>query len=327
MTHFTKKIFSLNSINFNIDFPVDISNYLDYYTVDNKSDGNDFNIISKIRFVKKFDDLSYETKISNTIFMDKNKSQYFFDGSLRITIHQLTKKEISSTIEIKELYLSPLIKILNFFRPKKRKIVVQHTQHNVVQALRHAILYPYFVMLNQKHNIAISHGSAFIQNEKTTVVVGFDGIGKSTLATIAKEDGATLITDNFVLYDNESLFFVPDPLRVLSENNNHAYGKKYEKIKLITEKVKNPTFIYTYLGKEYSFQKKNIEYLKKNNKLFWNFLPEFIDMKKYLTFLEIVNTELDFNLVNIENIDFNYYECVRTNLKDNKRMMHDKQKI
>lgn len=326
---FIIKKFNLNDIAFEIELPTELEELYPFFSVSTELKKSDYSIYSKIIIADNIEVNKPKVKISNNFFKNiDNNWIYIFDSSISITINNLDKKAIHSTIHIKEFKVKNFIRLLNIFRKNKRNNVKRIIQANYVQALRHSILYPYFLMLNQKDNISISHGSSFInKDDKAISVIGFDGIGKSTIASLMKTDNYSLMTDNFIVYNNEFLFFVPEPLRLL-DNNSFAYGKKYEKIPLIHSKVYFDSFIFTYLGESFSFQKEDPSKLHKKNKYFWNYLPEFIDFQKYLTALEMINDNLNYDFKNVSTKkEFTYYESSRNNLHDNKRMVNELQKI
>ncbi|GEM_PF-5729704 len=320
--------FLLNGIAFSIEAPSELSEYLEYYTLEPMDTVAQYHIVSTIRFVEEFDRTVYRTKISNDLYKGGEKSYYLFDQTLRISILELASHKIVSEIEILKKPLSCTTTLRNLLSSRRREQVMRARQHSIVQALRHAILYPYFIMLNQIESVALSHGSAFFQEGQSVAMIGFDGIGKSSLALLAQTEGATLLSDNFILYSKRSLFFVPDPLRLYTNGQGDAYGKKYEKIRVALQKVNTPRFIYTYLGERYYFKRGVANRLERYHQLFWDFLPEFLDLRRYLTFLALVNDQLDLNLLECEEgEDIVYYECMRATMSDNKRLYDDQRAV
>jgi len=103
-------------------------------------------------------------------------------------------------------------------------------------------------------------------------------------------------------------------------NKVKIYGKKYEKIDCHINLPK-PVFIYTYLGKDYQVVRNTKISFKKLNSLFWDYLPEFYDIKRFSVIFDLIEMEVSFSKDFLD--DFNIIEVQRYSLKDNKRLIDE----
>lgn len=317
--HICESKFCLNQIDFNILYPEKIS-YLAQFFLQNTYQGDaDITISSKIDFVDKLEIPENAIKISNSILKASNSILYWFNDNLQIKLIHVSCKEITSHIRLyyKKGYKTRIKALL-----RRSNLNEDYLPFIYVQALRHAILYPYFVLMNANFGVTLSHGSAFCKNNKGFGILGFDGVGKSSIVSEVLQMSADVISDNFVLYDQNKIYFVPDPLRIYDKDTSHLFGKTFKKLDTKLEKISNTALIYTYLGNEYWIKKKDIALLNQINRSFFNFLPEFYDLNRYITVIKLFNPDLNYvDLLNSQQVKL--YECQRANIEDNRRLINE----
>jgi len=315
------KEISINGIQFHIDYFEDLNDLLDKYLGITSEIETKAEVVSKIVKVSEFDSVKCKKKISNSLMLLEDDSVlYYFSGNLRVRVYTFSKKSARLYIEVKEIRSSFMEKILKALLSRNHDSI---RLNDYMQAIRHALVFPYLVMMKIHYKVAISHGSAFCHRNKSYCILGYDGIGKSTLITEIPEE-ASVISDNFVIYNDEHLFSVPEPLRILGNGDNLIYGKNYVKIDRAPEKYDCPKFLFTYLGRKYSFKPFRDKTLKELNDSFWSFLPEFQDLSKFVVALDFVNGIL---LGETYSYEYPVFECERVELNDNKRALDELEKL
>ena len=109
---------------------------------------------------------------------------------------------------------------------------------NLQRSMRWALHFPLFSLLSERHGLRLVHASAVAREDGRAVVFcGLNKVGKSTLgAFIARCDGYSFMTDNFLLAGPESVFGFPESLRLGPEslarlgvpaNGTTVYGKHH----------------------------------------------------------------------------------------------------
>lgn len=83
------------------------------------------------------------------------------------------------------------------------------------RSMRWAIHFPVFVRLQYQQNLSLIHASAAAKDGKAIVFCGLNKVGKSTLAVyLATECGYDLVTDNFLLVGENSVYGFPEVIRL-----------------------------------------------------------------------------------------------------------------
>lgn len=315
------KKFSLYGINFKINYFDELDVLLDKYLNESEEINTIADVESEINKVKNFSKIAIKKTISNSLMiLEDNSIIYQFSTNLRVRVFNFSHENANIKIEIKEYKLSLKRQIINFILLRKPNTF---QLNDYMQAIRHALVFPYLLMMKEHYKVAISHGSAFSYKNKSYCIVGYDGIGKSTLvSTISKN--AIIVSDNFVVYNDKNLFCVPEPLRIFGKGDNLIYGKSYIKLDNKNVKFNSPNFLFTYLGEKYFFGPNKFLTLKKLNTNFWNFLPEFQDLNRFIVALNLINEEI----VNDNyNYNFSLFECERVELLDNEKAIDELQKL
>lgn len=314
-----KRTFSLNGIRFGIEYPYEIDRFADFFCPTFPSTGESYDIASKISIVTEFSLPEKRKTISNSIYHGTDKVSYFFNSHLAIHFRRTDSLKVSTVIEIKKTAPKLLTRVKRAVYRRSDALF----ENIYVQALRHAILFPYFMLLNKKEKITLSHGTAFCFEGDAFVIIGFDGIGKSSIAKLVMHEGGEFITDNFVLLNEKAVFCVPDPIRLIDPGEGMYYGKRFEKYKIQSHHKKIALIAYTFLGPGYYFRGPiSCDPNRLNQKLL-SYLPEFYDFSRYCAVLNMADASLRFVDYPQNMKKHRFYECQRSDLIDNKRMIDD----
>ena len=315
------KTFSIYGINFKIKYFDELDVLLDKYLSESEDINTIAEVESEINKVKDFSKIAIKKTLSNSLMiLEDNSIIYQFNTYLRVRAFNFSYENANIKIEIKENKLSFKRQIINFiFLRNPNPLQV----NDYMQAIRHALVFPYLLLMKEHYKVAISHGSAFSYKNKSYCILGYDGIGKSTLVSNISKN-ATVISDNFVIYNDKNLFCVPEPLRVFGKGDNLIYGKNYIKLDNRNIKFNSPKFLFTYLGGKYFFGPNKFLTLNKLNTNFWNFLPEFQDLNKFIVALSLINEKI---VNNDYNYNFSLFECERVELSDNEKALDELQNL
>lgn len=83
------------------------------------------------------------------------------------------------------------------------------------RSMRWAIHFPVFTRLQYQRGWRLLHSSAVVKDGEALVFCGLNGVGKSTLAVyLARERGYELMTDNFLLVGDGTVFGFPEVVRL-----------------------------------------------------------------------------------------------------------------
>lgn len=89
---------------------------------------------------------------------------------------------------------------------------------NFQRSMRWAVHFPIFVLLRQLQGKRLLHAAAVARDGEAIVLAGLNGAGKSTLAwRLVESEGYSLLSDNFVLYDDHRIYGFPERLRLAPE--------------------------------------------------------------------------------------------------------------
>jgi len=313
-----KATFSLENILFNINYP-DTIEYIAHYFIPDASPCTCNIVINSTISFQDYYDYNKGKKLSNTLWITPdNCLMYIFSGDLWIKIIKASQTSISSQIYINNHKIGLRKKISNIFSKTDTWLNVI-----IVQALRHAILYPFFLLMKLNKNVFLSHGAAFSINNEGYGIVGFDGIGKSSIVSEAMKTDAYILSDNFLLFDEEYIYFIPDPLRMLVDSGGIFWGKNFVKLNYVTSKVSVHKIIYTYLGSNYTISRLTHTEITNINNSIVGFLPEFNDYEKYLAAICMLNQDMSTKLKYFKLPDLQYYQCERSSIDDNRRILSD----
>ena len=80
---------------------------------------------------------------------------------------------------------------------------------------RFVILYPLLILFLTKMKLPVIHASAVKEKEsnKASIIIGLNGVGKSTLACKLINHNYDIISDNFVIYQNK-IISVPELIKL-----------------------------------------------------------------------------------------------------------------
>ena len=168
------------------------------------------------------------------------------------------------------------------------------------------------------------HGGAYVQDGAATVILGFDGVGKSSILEATRQIGSSLISDNFLLFDSTHVYFVPEPLRVFDGiTNGHLHGKMFVPLHPTYEKVPAKKVVFVTIGKQYRLQRCEGVQIQRLVEHFFNSLPEFIDFAKYTTALYFSNSKFNYKRKFSIDPTIPFYFCERASLRGNLRLIND----
>jgi len=83
------------------------------------------------------------------------------------------------------------------------------------------ILYPIFSLYAIVGNYFLVHGSLLKINDRYIVLTGLDGVGKSSLSNELVKHGATILADNFVLFNGKNFIGLNMPIRLDLQNDTN----------------------------------------------------------------------------------------------------------
>ena len=106
---------------------------------------------------------------------------------------------------------------------RKRSILYQNYQ----TLMRYTIHYPIFWLLESSRHIGLLHASAVEKDGKALIFTGLNGCGKSTLTTnLWRHQGYKLLSDNFLLHDENTLYGFPEVVRINTRITDPAMIEK-----------------------------------------------------------------------------------------------------
>ena len=91
---------------------------------------------------------------------------------------------------------------------------------NLQRSMRWALHFPVFSLLSERYDLRLVHASAVARDSgRALVFCGLNKVGKSTLsAFLARREGYSFMTDNFLLAGPEAVFGFPETLRLGPES-------------------------------------------------------------------------------------------------------------
>lgn len=316
--------FSLNGVDFRIEYPADLLSIGTFFVRSTGASGAGLRIESTIVVADRLPAPSPVVRLSDRLFRDGEEIVYFFDGNLSVRVHDASGNSIRQTIAILP-------------RRRKRAVLAEFVAGGArsgefenalaVQAFRHAIVYPYFALLNLTRGVSLLHGSAVCFDDRGYAFVGFDGVGKSAIARAARSQGARLLSDNFLLCDERRVYAVPEPLRNRVSGRGQAHGKEFESMAGTREDAGLVALAYTWLGTDYFLKPGAPGLLEKLAEMFFQFLPEFHDLNRYLVALRFRNDDIRVRLRARLPDPGRCFECQRATPADNRRLVHDIQAL
>ena len=125
---------------------------------------------------------------------------------------------------------------------------------------RFVILYPLFNIISHQNEASVIHASAVKEKEsnKASIIIGLNGVGKSTLACKLINHNYDIISDNFVIYQNNKIISVPELIK-LPKNMLNYFGSN----NLVGKGNKKFLFINSFKSKDLDLDK--VIFLKRNN--------------------------------------------------------------
>ncbi|MCQ2572242.1 MAG: hypothetical protein MJ165_04615 [Alphaproteobacteria bacterium] len=106
---------------------------------------------------------------------------------------------------------------------KKQKWYKRHKKLDYAQChirFYNQILFPLFSLYTLLDGYYLVHGTALSYKKKNMIIVGLDGVGKSSLANLLSEKSAVLYADNFVLFNGKNV--MPLNLAMRLDPNQHT---------------------------------------------------------------------------------------------------------
>ena len=309
--------FIINNVKVHIKYHPDLDELIYFFIPreDYEDNYSKISITSTINFTCTPPCLVDGVKISKSIRKNECKSSYLFNNGLLVNFQEVSSKHFVICIEIF---------ICSTWQAKLKRSFIGYnnvTKNQFVQAIRHALVYPYLLLLQKNYNTLVSHGTAFLLNNKCYAILGFDGIGKSIIASLVCQQGGEILSDNFIVFDGTEIYGVPEPLRIINNQKNHYYGKRFIRIGLShTKKILN-SLIYSYIGNEYKFSLSDLDFMTITQQL-TNYLPEFYDYNRFCTVASVSNPEIiKLKLPTLSDVKF--YENQRADLEDNRKLLDD----
>ena len=171
------------------------------------------------------------------IFLDDNKI-FWNNKNLKILLTKNNKIMVSASTSLR-------------FDQKVRLFFLNNPEflnNQFLTVYRFVILYPLFNILSYENKASIIHASAVKEKKsnKVSIIIGLNGVGKSTLACKLTNHNYEMISDNFVIYQNNKIISVPELIK-LPENMStyldpHSLVGKGNKKLLFTNSSKNKEF-------------------------------------------------------------------------------------
>jgi len=170
---------------------------------------------------------------------------------------------------------------------------------------RIGIHFPIFFVLRTNENIEVMHAAAVEKDGNAVVLVGYDGVGKSTLAMyLCLKNNFQYVADNFLLYDEKCIYPFVESAR-LSEDSvkqlslpwtgNKVHGRVEVLPQICTSRLSLnvAAIFFNYISGEDSLgkiEKTNKRKLKNRILAMENYLPEFIDYKQFLSVVKLTES-------------------------------------
>jgi len=182
---------------------------LQSYIIDNGplNDSNDFvGILVEDKQLNKLIKSSIETA-------EKYSREFFIKDKKLVLKRKLT---IGTVLEKITPYENKIL--INFTVPKASTLSYLKNCARNQYAKYHMmfydfILFPLFSLYTLKSNFSLIHGALIRVKNKTIILSGLDGVGKSSLAIKLAGHGCQLLADNFVLFNGYNAFGLNLPIR------------------------------------------------------------------------------------------------------------------
>ena len=312
-----EKKFNLNNILFKIKYPIELDRFIRFFSRESTDSQEIKSTIDSSIYIRQRPNVKILEKISNAMYRTDKGVLLHVGPFLKVLIQFLDHHNITS-----KLYIN----ISSSFRHRMKKILLMQTMeqlhHIYIQSLRHSMLFPYFALMNSL-GCRLLHGGAFVVNDKATLILGFDGIGKSSILESARQAGYVPISDNFLLCDSNLVYSVPEPLRIGGSKRPDLHGKTFFQLPEIFEKVGIGNIVFTTLGNRYELRKTGAIRLQRLSEFFFDTLSEFNDFTKYITALSFLITDFYYEKMVYINPGISFYECTRAIMDDNLRLIND----
>ena len=211
---------------------------------------------------------------------DKYRIKIYYSKSKSSTIRNIIKKYIGI----------PSSKITN--------------NERLMYVSRIGIHFALFNYLKNKKNINVIHASSVGVNNKAHVLLGFDGIGKSTLAIyLAKNNNYEIISDNFLLHDEKYIYPLPETSRLnedsigildLNSIGNKVYGRRQVSLAnhLSRSKYCCRALYFNTISDNVSLSSISNMEVKNLISSMDCFLPEFIDYNRFRAVVGLVDENI-----------------------------------
>lgn len=316
--------FGLNGVGFVVRYPRALADLGGFFDSGATRFAGEFGCVESTILLNPQAAVPVGTKISGRIHVSGDELTYRFDDQLLIRLARVEPGLVRQSIEVrtgrrKRSVLAGLIEPGEGIREFRTALFVQ--------ALRHAVVYPYFALLHLERGVSMLHGSAFSLQGRGFGVIGFDGVGKSAVADEARRRGALLLSDNFLVCDDRHLYAVPEPLRLRVTRGGHLFGKRFERLGAPVEKVELQGLVNTRLGGDYHLSPAEAGIGERLGEMFFRSLPEFHDLGRYLVALELRNGGCRVRPVDRLPPARSWYENERSVPEDNARLIDDIQKL
>ncbi|WP_123538101.1 hypothetical protein [Halosimplex salinum] len=107
------------------------------------------------------------------------------------------------------------LRVRAFHRELAEDQSAEERYKNFQRSMRWVVHFPVFTLLQYRREWRLVHGAAVTDGDRTFAFCGLNKIGKSTLATyLCREEGYSLITDNYLLVGSERVYAFPEVVRL-----------------------------------------------------------------------------------------------------------------
>jgi hypothetical protein len=236
-------------------------------------------------------------KISKTISLNQNSVSWYSDWfKINYSFKNNALCVYIEYISFNKNVFNLLVRLL-----LKRKMPKEINNERLLYVLRMALHYPLFYILKKEYGIYPLHASAVCKNELAYLFLGFDGVGKSTIAiAMNKYYGYDIIADNFCLIDNEGFVYpfieyarVSVNVSRLFANFNaeKIYGRYKYPFKKINckNRIKLSAIFFNYFGMNDCVKESDKSIVFRMIYSMNNILPEFIDFNQFKSIINLID--------------------------------------
>jgi ABC-type cobalamin/Fe3+-siderophores transport system ATPase subunit len=179
---------------------------------------------------------------------------------------------------------------------------VQINREKFLFITRIGIHFPIFLFLRTNENIEIMHAAAVEKDGEAVVLVGYDGVGKSTLAMyLCLKNNFQYVADNFLLYDEKCIYPFVESARLsedsvkqlgLPSTGKRIHGRVEVLPQLYTSRLSlnvSAIFFNYISGEDFPLKIEKIDKKKLKNRILTmeDYLPEFIDYKQFVSVVRL----------------------------------------